>query len=254
MFPIRPRQPYGKVIDLRPEIARKEEWAKHHWDVTKEDLDSSVAAIMPPSQSNPEALESVKGKIPRRPPLTYEGERASRTNASKQFDIERELEGLSEPALKGLAVHCREMMCERASSAFWRGIAKTAEMKREIKATEPNPDRTNGVRSMATVKNTTVSRFHNLSNEALADAIGRADAIMKAAEAELAALKDEFKSRGLAEAAGNEFSVTATEQLSGRLDTKAVKEFLGASYVRFEKAIVSTVIRFKAANRLVLAA
>jgi hypothetical protein len=39
---------------------------------------------------------------------------------------------------------------------------------------------------MATLKNTTVSRFHNLSNEALADAIGRADAIVKGAEAELA--------------------------------------------------------------------
>jgi hypothetical protein len=48
---------------------------------------------------------------------------------------------------------------------------------------------------MATVKNITVSRFDNLSNEALADAIGRADAIVKAAEAELAALKDEFKAR-----------------------------------------------------------
>ena len=34
---------------------------------------------------------------------------------------------------------------------------------------------------MATVKNSTVSRFHNLSDEALADAIGRADAIVKGA-------------------------------------------------------------------------
>ena len=50
---------------------------------------------------------------------------------------------------------------------------------------------------MATLKNTTVSRFHNLSDEALADAIGRADAIVKGAEAELATLKDEFKARGL---------------------------------------------------------
>ena len=40
---------------------------------------------------------------------------------------------------------------------------------------------------MATLKNITVSRFHNLSDEALADAIGRADAIVKGAEAELTA-------------------------------------------------------------------
>jgi len=108
---------------------------------------------------------------------------------------------------------------------------------------------------MATSNNITpTSRFHNLSDAALADAIGRADAIVKGAEAELTALKDEFKSRSLAEVAGDEFVVTATEQISGRLDSKAVKAFLGDAYVKFEKAIVSTVIRVKASERLALAA
>jgi hypothetical protein len=101
---------------------------------------------------------------------------------------------------------------------------------------------------------TIASRFHNLSNEALADAIGHADAVLKGAEAECKALKDEFKRRGLLESAGNEFTVTATEQISGRLDTKAVKEFLGDAYHRFENAVVSTVIRIKAVNRLAAAA
>jgi hypothetical protein len=108
---------------------------------------------------------------------------------------------------------------------------------------------------MATSTNTTtVSRFHNLSDAALADAIGHADAIVKGAEAKLTALKDEFKRGGLAEVAGEEFAVTATEQISGRLDTKAVKAFLGDAYVKFENAIVSTVIRVKASKRLALAA
>ena len=107
---------------------------------------------------------------------------------------------------------------------------------------------------MATLKTTTVSRFHNLSNEALADAIGRADAIVKGAEAELTSLKDEFKARDLSDVAGDEFAVTATEQIAGRLDAKAVKELLGARYSAFEKVIISTVIRIKAANRLALAA
>ena len=107
---------------------------------------------------------------------------------------------------------------------------------------------------MATLKNTTVSRFHDLSDEALADAIGRADAIVKGAKAELATLKDEFKARGLSEVAGDEFTVTAIEQIAGRIDAKAVKELLGARYIEFEKAIISTVIRIMAANRLALAA
>lgn len=38
------------------------------------------------------------------------------------------------------------------------------------------------------------SKFHNLSNAALADAIGHADALLKGAEAECKALKEEFKS------------------------------------------------------------
>jgi hypothetical protein len=101
---------------------------------------------------------------------------------------------------------------------------------------------------MAIQQNTT-SRFHNLSDAALADELGRVDSISKAAEAEVKALKDEFKARGLAGATGDAFAVTATEQIAGRLDAKAVREYLGAAYWRFEVAVVSTVIRIKAANR-----
>jgi hypothetical protein len=72
-----------------------------------------------------------------------------------------------------------------------------------------------------------VAAFHNLSNEMLADKLGHADAQLKGAEAESKALKDEFKRRGLLSVAGDEFTVTATEPISGRFDTKAVREFLG---------------------------
>ncbi len=102
---------------------------------------------------------------------------------------------------------------------------------------------------MAKISNTIPSRFHNLPDAALADEIGRVDAIVKAAEAELKILKDEFKARGLTDVAGDAFTVAATEQIAGRLDAKAVREFLGPTYTRFETAVVSTVIRIKAANR-----
>jgi hypothetical protein len=55
----------------------------------------------------------------------------------------------------------------------------------------------------------TTSRFHNLSNEALADALGHADALLKGAEAECKSLKDEIKRRGLLEVAGGSFAVRA---------------------------------------------
>jgi hypothetical protein len=102
--------------------------------------------------------------------------------------------------------------------------------------------------------NNITSRFHNLSNEMLADALGQADAALKGAEAEAKALKDEFKRRGLLEVAGDNFTVTATEQIAGRLDVKAVKDYLGESYRRFEIATISTVIRIKAVTRLAVAA
>ena len=55
--------------------------------------------------------------------------------------------------------------------------------------------------------NIITSRFHNLSNEALADALGQADAVLKGAEAKCKALKDEIKCRGLLEAAGEYFAI-----------------------------------------------
>lgn len=99
-----------------------------------------------------------------------------------------------------------------------------------------------------------ISRFHNLSNEALADALGHADAVLKGAEAESKSLKDEFKRRGLLDAAGDHFAVRASEQIAGRLDVAAVKQYLGDSWRRFEIATVSTVIRIKAVQRFAAAA
>jgi hypothetical protein len=99
------------------------------------------------------------------------------------------------------------------------------------------------------VSTTSPSRFHSV-----ADLLGHADAVLKGAEAECKLLKDEFKRRGLIEVVGAHFTVTATEQIAGRLDSKAVKAYLGESYHRFEIAVISTVIRIKAVQRIPSAA
>jgi hypothetical protein len=92
----------------------------------------------------------------------------------------------------------------------------------------------------------TTSKFHNLSNEMLADAIGRADAILKSAEAEVKALKDEFKARGLLTAAGERFTVTRSDQVSSRFDITAAKAALGEAWRKFEAVTLTTVLRIKA--------
>ena len=108
---------------------------------------------------------------------------------------------------------------------------------------------------MATPQNTTSpSRFHNMSDAALADELGRVDAIAKAAETELANLKTEFRTRSLSSVAGDRFTVTATDQVSWRLDAKAVRAFLGDACSRFETVLHTTVVRVKAADRLAIAA
>jgi hypothetical protein len=98
------------------------------------------------------------------------------------------------------------------------------------------------------------NRFHNLSHEQLADAIGQADAVLKGAEAEVKALKDEFKSRGLLNAAGEHFTITRSDQVSSRLDVAAVKAFLGDAWRKFETGSIMTVIRIKAVQQLAAAA
>jgi hypothetical protein len=92
---------------------------------------------------------------------------------------------------------------------------------------------------MATSQNITApSRFHNLSDAALADELGRVDAISKAAETELKALKDEFKSRGKAEVTGDAFMVTATEQIAGRLDERRCA-IISARPIRVSRSLSS---------------
>jgi hypothetical protein len=68
---------------------------------------------------------------------------------------------------------------------------------------------------------------------------------VKAAEKELAALKDKFKRRGLTRVCGEPTEVTASEQTSSRLDTAKVRAYFGATIARFETPVVSTVIRVK---------
>jgi hypothetical protein len=84
---------------------------------------------------------------------------------------------------------------------------------------------------MATIANTT-SRFHNLPDAALADELGRVDAISKAAEAELKALKDEFKARGAAD-------VEAKERADRALDDAiaALKQTLPVTMTGLRAAI-----------------
>ena len=98
------------------------------------------------------------------------------------------------------------------------------------------------------------TRFHNLPDAALADLLGRADAVAKAATSELDALKAEARARGVELLIGDGFEVSIKEQIAGRADIAALKAHFGADYARFERPVISTAVRVKAVNRLAIAA
>jgi hypothetical protein len=100
----------------------------------------------------------------------------------------------------------------------------------------------------------TISRFHNLSNEALADALGEADARLKSLQMECDAIKAEIKTRGVADLAGENFLVTVRAQFAKRLDAAAVRAFLGEAVSHFEITSIAQVIRVRAVRQLADAA
>lgn len=90
------------------------------------------------------------------------------------------------------------------------------------------------------------NNFHNMSTCEIVDEYGELNLQMKAIEARLKDLKEELKDRKIEKAEGNNFSLTITEQISGRMDTKAVKEYLGEEIAqKFEMIVVSSVVRVK---------
>lgn len=95
-----------------------------------------------------------------------------------------------------------------------------------------------------------MSQFHNVSQEQLADEIGKADSDIKAREERLDALKDEFKRRELTAARGFDYVVTASTSTSKRLDTNRLKADLGDALDTYEVESTSTCILVKAAPKL----
>jgi hypothetical protein len=95
----------------------------------------------------------------------------------------------------------------------------------------------------------TTSRFHNLSNAALADALGHADAVLKGAEAEAKALKgaDCLRPQATASPSGSRSRFPA-----GSMSRPSSNS--SASWRRFEVPTVSTVVRIKAVKPLAAAA
>jgi hypothetical protein len=124
----------GKVVDLRPELKRKKFEEEHRWELTVEEV-NRITADLWPTLADAKEVHTVKGKAPKRPPLTHEAKHAIAEIEAKLYSIGSELENLSEPALKGLAFEANRLARGSSESRrLWSAVALEADHQREIKA------------------------------------------------------------------------------------------------------------------------
>ena len=126
------RETDAKVVNLTPEIKRREFQNKHRWDVTKDILDPIAADIWPAYHGPLTEITAVKGKVPKKPPLTLEARTILPEISAKLSVISYELSKLSEPALKGLAFEARRTADFGEEAPLWRGLANECDRRREI--------------------------------------------------------------------------------------------------------------------------
>ena len=123
----------GPVVDLVPEIKKREQQARDEWTLTADDLDRIAADLWPGVHGPAPEISSVKGKAPRKPPLTTEARWALQRLNDHVNAIKSELGGLPERALKGLAFEAmRSSMWE--DETLWRGVADEAKRLEAIRA------------------------------------------------------------------------------------------------------------------------
>jgi hypothetical protein len=129
----RPHRKDGRVIDLVPEIKRRQVQAKHSWTLTKEDIDKVAMDLWPGYEGPKLEVTGVKGICPKKPPLSRDAREALYEISGKIGSINFALEGLSEPALKGLAFEARRSASYEHES-LWEGVAGEADRQRQLLA------------------------------------------------------------------------------------------------------------------------
>lgn len=124
----------GKVVDLVPEIKRQKFHAEHRWNITKDELDRLAADIWPAINGAAVNVQTVQGKAPKKPPMTWEGKQALAEIGGKIASISRAIDDLSERSLLGLAFEARRTADFGEDASLWSGLADECDRQRAIKA------------------------------------------------------------------------------------------------------------------------
>jgi hypothetical protein len=124
----------SKVVDLAPKLNR-EKWERdNRWKLSKQDLDLISDDIWKRKRAATPKVQQAKGVAPRPPPMTWEAKEAIREIQTHIFGINHKIEFLTEVALKGFAFEARRLAKSDLDNPVWRGIAESADRRREILA------------------------------------------------------------------------------------------------------------------------
>ena len=125
----------GVVVDLVPELKQKEMRDKLRWTPTADEVDRIAADIWPGVHGPAPAVESVKGVVPKKPPVSYRAKDALSAIAREIGIIEERLRSLGEADLKGLIFEAhRTGSFQDEAQAMWSGVAAEAERRQKIAA------------------------------------------------------------------------------------------------------------------------
>ena len=125
----------GTVVDLVPELRKKEHHAKHRWTPTADEVNLIATDIWPGINGPAPAVESVKGTAPKKPPLSYRAKDALAAIGRDLAMIQNQLEGLRENELKAIAFEAHRMASfVDDGPSIWKGIAEAAERQKAIAA------------------------------------------------------------------------------------------------------------------------
>ena len=127
------RRTTGRVVDLVPELKRRELEARHRWSVTQDDVDRIAADIWPGVHGPASDITAVKGKAPRRPPLSWAAKDALIAIAPKLAGIDDQVTSLTEAGLRGFAFEA-ERHGSYEDAWLWMGVAEHARRRRAILA------------------------------------------------------------------------------------------------------------------------
>lgn len=121
----------SKVVSLQSRLNKKTHKRLFRWDATKADLDLIAKDLWPQTQED--RLKPVISISKRKPPLTYEAERALDEISDTFTTISIRLGFLKGPTLKGLAAEARERsLIDLEHQSLYRAVAEMAEERMEI--------------------------------------------------------------------------------------------------------------------------